>query len=142
MSDPPFRILVICTGNRARSQMAHGWLRHLGGGRVELASAGTEPKGVHPLAIRVMTEAGIDISEHTSDHVDRYLEDEFDLVLTVCDAARESCPVFPGARRTLHHSFEDPDYPELSESELTAVFRRIRDEIADFSRGLLERELR
>ena len=122
--------------------MAHGWLRHLGGARVEVASAGTEPKGVHPLAIRVMREAGIDISEHTSDHVERYLNDEFDLVLTVCDTARESCPVFPGARRTLHHSFEDPDYPELSESELTAVFRRIRDEIADFSRSLLERELR
>ncbi len=141
MADDPLRILVICTGNRARSQMAHGWLRALGGERVAISSAGTEPKGVHPLAIRVMAEAGIDISEHTSDHVDRYVGDEFDLVLTVCDAARESCPVFPGARRSLHRSFEDPDYPELSESELTAVFRRIRDEIGEFSRELLRREL-
>ncbi len=141
MTDPPVRILVICTGNRARSQMAHGWLRRIGGDRVDVASAGTEPKGVHPIAIRVMAEVGIDISGHTSDHVDRYLDDEFDLVLTVCDSARESCPVFPGARRTLHRSFEDPDDPNMSEAELADVFRRIRDEIGDFSRDLLEREL-
>ena len=134
----PFRILVICTGNRARSQMAHGWLRHLGGKRVAVASAGTEPKGVHPLAIRVMDEVGIDISGHTSDPVDRYVSEDFDLVITVCDAAREQCPVFPGARRVLHHAFEDPDYPELTEAELTDVFRRIRDQIATFSRKALE----
>ena len=137
----PFRILVICTGNRARSQMAHGWLRQIGAERVEVSSAGTEPKGVHPIAVRVMEEVGIDISGHTSDHVDRYIEKEFDLVLTVCDSARESCPVFPGARRTLHRSFEDPDYPELSEAQLTVVFRRIRDEIGAFSRELLNRVL-
>lgn len=141
MTDPPVRILVICTGNRARSQMAHGWLRRIGGDRVDVASAGIDPKGVHPIAIRVMAEVGVDISGHTSDHVDRYLGDEFDLVLTVCDSARESCPVFPGATRTLHRSFEDPDYPDMSEAELTDVFRRIRDEIGDFSRDLLEREL-
>lgn len=141
MTDPPVRILVICTGNRARSQMAHAWLQHLGADRVTVFSAGTEPKGVHPIAIRVMAEVGVDISGHTSDHVDRYLDDEFDLVLTVCDSARESCPVFPGARRTLHRSFEDPDDPDMSEAELTDVFRRIRDEIGDFSRDLLEREL-
>ena len=137
----PFRILVICTGNRARSQMAHGWLRQIGAERVEVSSAGTEPKGVHPIAVRVMEEVGIDISGHTSDHVDLYIEKEFDLVLTVCDSARESCPVFPGARRTLHRSFEDPDYPELSEAQLTVVFRRIRDEIGAFSRELLNRVL-
>ena len=137
----PFRILVICTGNRARSQMAHGWLRQIGAERVEVSSAGTEPKGVHPIAVRVMEEVGIDISGHTSDHVDLYIEKEFDLVLTVCDSARESCPVFPGGRRTLHRSFEDPDYPELSEAQLTVVFRRIRDEIGAFSRELLNRVL-
>lgn len=131
------RILVICTGNRAGSQMAHGWLHKLGAGRVEVSSAGTEPKGVHPLAVRVMHEVGIDISGHRSDHVDRYAGDDFDLVLTVCDAARESCPVFPGAARTLHHSFEDPDDPDLSEAELTAVFRRIRDEIGEYCGTLL-----
>ena len=117
--------------------MAHGWLREIGGGRVEVSSAGTEPKGVHPIAVRVMQEVGIDISGHSSDHVERYVGDEFDLVLTVCDAARESCPVFPGAARTVHHSFEDPDYPELSEAELTAVFRRIRDEIGEYCGALL-----
>ena len=135
---PPFRMLVICTGNRARSQMAHGWLRHLGGDRVAVESAGTEPKGVHPLAIRVMDEVGIDISGHTSDSVDRYVSEDFDLVITVCDTVREQCPVFPGARRALHQAFEDPDYPELTEAELTDVFRRIRDQIAAFSRNLLE----
>ena len=140
-TDLPLRILVICTGNRARSQMAHGWLRQIGGERVEVCSAGTEPKGVHPLAIRVMSEVGIDISGHTSDHVDRYVEEDFDLVLTVCDSAKESCPVLPGARRTVHRSFEDPDYPHLSEDELTRVFRRIRDEIGEYSRSLLDEVL-
>ena len=88
----PARILVICTANRARSQMAHGWLRHLGGARAEVESAGTEPKGVHPLAVQVMAEEGIEISRHTPIHVDRYAAQDFDLVLTVCDSARESCP--------------------------------------------------
>ena len=118
--------------------MAHGWLRHLGGNRVAVESAGTEPKGVHPLAIRVMDEVGIDISNHTSDPVERYASEDFDLVITVCDAAREQCPVFPGAKRVLHQAFEDPDYPDLTGAELTDVFRRIRDQIAAFSRSLLE----
>ena len=141
MPDQRFGILVICTGNRARSQMAHGWLRQIGGDRVEVCSAGTEPKGVHPIAIEVMSEVGIDIAGHTSDHVDRYLDDDFDLVLTVCDSAKESCPVVPGARRTIHRSFEDPDYPELSRSDLADVFRRIRDEIGEYSRELLDEVL-
>ena len=136
-----FRILVICTGNRARSQMAHGWLCQLGGHRVNVSSAGTEPKGVHPIAIRVMNEVGVDISDHTSDHVDLYLENDFELVLTVCDSAKESCPGFPGAARTIHRAFEDPDYPEMSEEELTAVFRSIRDEIECYARALLEEVL-
>ena len=139
--DQPFRILVICTGNRARSQMAHGWLREIGGDRIAVSSAGTEPKGVHPITVRVMAEVGIDISGHSSDHVDRYLDDDFDLVLTVCDSARESCPVFPGARRTEHRSFEDPDYPDMTEAQLTEVFRRIRDEIEGHSRELLAEAL-
>lgn len=131
------RVLVICTGNRARSQMAHGWFRHLGGERVSVDSAGTEPKGVHPLALRVMAEVGIDISGHTSDHVEQYVGNDYDLVLTVCDMAKERCPVFPGAKRTMHQAFEDPDYPEMTEEELADVFRRIRDEIGDFCRELL-----
>ena len=140
MSHSPFRILVICTGNRARSQMAHGWLLHLGGGHIEVRSAGTEPNGVHAVAIRVMAEVGIDISDHTSDSVDEYADEDFDLVLTVCDHARETCPVFPGAPRTLHRAFEDPDRPGMGEQELTDVFRRIRDEIGDFCRELLAGE--
>ncbi|MDE0040145.1 MAG: arsenate reductase ArsC [Gammaproteobacteria bacterium] len=141
MSDEPFRILVICTGNRARSQMAHGWLRHLGGERVEVESAGTAPKGVHPVAIKVMAEVGIDISAHTSDHVDDYLDDDFDLVVTVCDQAKDACPTFPGAKQTLHQAFEDPDYPWLDDEEFAAVFRRIRDAVGAFSRDLLACEL-
>ena len=141
MSRTPFRILVICTGNRARSQMAHGWLRHLGGERVEVESAGTAPKGVHPVAIKVMAEIGIDIAGHTSDHVDDYLDDDFDLVVTVCDQAKEACPVFPGAKRTLHRAFEDPDYPWMDDEAFTAVFRRIRDAIGAFSRELLASDL-
>ena len=134
----PFRVLVLCAGNRARSQMAQGWLRHLGGEQVAVQSAGTAPKGLHPLAVSVMADVGIDISAHTSDHVDQYVAQDFDLVLTVCDSARETCPVFPGAKRMLHRSFEDPDKPELDEDELLAVFRRIRDETGEYSRQLLD----
>ncbi len=121
--------------------MAHGWLDTLGAERVEVRSAGTNPKGVHPIAIRVMSEVGIDISCHTSDHVNRYLQNDFDLVLTVCDAARESCPVFPGTKRTLHRSFEDPDHPESSEAQLTEGFRHVRDEIETYCRELLSEVL-
>ena len=137
MNQPSFRVLVICTGNRARSQMAHGWFLRLGGERIKVHSAGTEPKGVHPLAVTVMAEVGIDISHHTSDHVDQYVENEYDLVLTVCDAAKEACPVFYRARRTIHRAFEDPDYPDMPAEEFAQVFRRIRDEIGEFCRVVL-----
>ena len=125
-------------GQRARSQMAHGRLRHLGGEQVVVESAGTAPKGLHPLSVRVMVEVGIDISAYTSDHVDRYVAQDFDLVLTVCNSARESCPVLPGAKRMLHRGFEDPDKLGLDEDELLAVFRRVRDEIGEYSRKLLD----
>ena len=134
----PLRILVLCTGNRARSQMAHGWLRHLGGERVAVDSAGTAPKGLHPLSVRVMAEVGIDISAHTSDHVDPYVAKDFDLVLTVCDSARETCPVFPGAKQMLHRAFEDPDMPRLDDDALLAAFRRVRDEIGAYCRELMD----
>ena len=133
----PFRILVICTGNRARSQMAHGWLAHLGKERVSVDSAGADPRGVHPLAVAVMAEVGIDISGHTSDHVDRYAGGDYDLVVTVCGPARESCPVFPGALRTLHRGFTDPDRSGLGEADLVDLFRQVRDEIGAFCRELL-----
>lgn len=103
-----------------------------------MESAGTAPKGLHPLSVRVMVEVGIDISAYTSDHVDRYVAQDFDLVLTVCNSARESCPVLPGAKRMLHRGFEDPDKLGLDEDELLAVFRRVRDEIGEYSRKLLD----
>lgn len=137
------RYLVLCTGNRCRSQMAHGYLAHLGGDAVEVRSAGTQPKGVHPLSIRYMQEADIDISGHTSDHVDAYRDEPFDCVITVCDSAKEACPVFPGAARTLHQGFEDPDDEQLAQSDPAAYearFRRIRDEIAAWADGFLRSE--
>ena len=133
------RILVICTGNRARSQMAEGWLRHLSGPECEVRSAGTEPKGVHPLAIEAMAKVGIDIEGQSSEHVDIYAGQDFDLVVTVCDDAKETCPAFPGARRVLHRAFDDPDYPEMSRAELLEVFCRIRDEVGTWAGELLGR---
>ena len=117
--------------------MAHGWLQHVGGPQVEVFSAGTVPKGLHPLSVEVMAEVGIDISEHSSDHVSSYLGGDFDVVITVCDDAKESCPIFPGAESLVHRAFEDPDYPEMDHEELRRVFRRIRDEIGVWSEGFL-----
>jgi len=128
MSEPR-RYLVLCTANRCRSQMAHGFLQHYAGDRAQVFSAGTVPKGVHPLAVEVMAERGIDIASHTSDHVDQYAGQDFDAVITVCDSAKEACPTFPGAKRMLHHSFEDPDQPGLSSTQRLVLFHRIRDEI-------------
>lgn len=124
------RVLVICTGNRARSQMAEGWLRHFGGDAFDVHSAGTHPKGLHPVAVEVMAERGVDVSHQTSDPVSKYAGEPFDWVITVCDSAREACPVFPGARRVRHVPFRDPDMPDPSPEELRAVFREIRDSIA------------
>jgi len=131
------RILVLCTGNRCRSQMAEGWLRHFAGDKAEVCSAGTQPKGLHPKAVEVMAEAGVDISEQTSDHVDQYLEQRFDLVVTVCDNAKEACPVFPNVVRTIHHCFDDPDAPGLPPDELDTLFMRVRDEIREWARDLI-----
>ena len=128
------RYLVLCTGNRCRSQMAHGWLEHLGGEAVVVDSAGTEPKGVHPVAVEVMKEAGIDIGDNTSDHVDDYAGNEYDVVITVCDDARDACPTFPNAGRTVHQPFRDPD------GQGEDVFREVRDEIAVWAREFLAGE--
>lgn len=131
------RVLFICTHNSARSQMAEGWLRQLGEERFEVFSAGTEATYVRPMASRAMAELGIDISKQQSKTLDRYLGEPFDYVITVCDAANEVCPVFPGAARRLHWSFEDPSKATGSESEQLAVYRRVRDEI----RERIEKEL-
>jgi arsenate reductase len=123
-------VLILCTGNSCRSQMAEGWVRQLLGDRWQVASAGTRPaQQVHPLAVRAMAEAGVDITACRPEHVDRYLGDSWDLVVTVCDSARDSCPRFPRPVETLHVSFEDPALAQGSEEERLAVFRRVRDEI-------------
>ncbi len=134
------RWIVLCTGNRCRSQMGEGWLRHFAGDRAEVRSAGTQPKGVHPLSIQVMAESGVDISGHTSDHVDQYLSEPFDVAVTVCDSAREACPTFAQADRLVHRAFEDPDKSDLEGDALLDVFRRVRDEIRDWARGFVEAE--
>jgi arsenate reductase len=123
------RVLFLCTHNSARSQMAEGFLRHLAGDRVEVASAGTEARGVNPLAVRAMAEAGVDISRQSSKSLDRFLDDRWDYVVTVCDGANEACPVFPRAATRVHWSFDDPSSARGSDDERLAVFRRVRDEI-------------
>ena len=134
------RVLFLCTHNSARSQMAEGLLRHLSGGRVEVASAGTEARGVNPLAVRAMAEIGIDVRDQTSKTLDRFVAERWDHVITVCDSANESCPVFPRARRRLHWSFDDPSAATGTEEQRLAVFRRVRDEIrAQIETWLAER---
>ena len=123
------RILILCTGNSARSQMAEGLLRSLGEGRLDVVSAGTEPSFVRPEAIAAMAELGVDISGQYSKPASDFANQAFDLVLTVCDNARESCPVYPGAKRLIHHSFEDPAQAAGAETERLAAFRRVRDQI-------------
>lgn len=130
MTDPvPRRVLFLCTHNSARSQMAEGLLRELGSGRFDVYSAGTEATRVRPEAISVMREIDIDISGQSSKTLDRYLDQPFDLVITVCDAAAESCPVFLGAQQRLHWSFPDPSAVEGSGTERLAAYRAVRDAI-------------
>jgi arsenate reductase len=123
------RVLFICTHNSARSQMAEGFLRHLGGGRFDVASAGTDARGVRPEAVAVMAERGIDISGHTSKTLDRYLGDRWDRVITVCDDAAEACPVFPGTGERFHWGFRDPSAVTGTDEERLAAFREVRDQI-------------
>jgi arsenate reductase (thioredoxin) len=129
------RVLFLCTHNSARSQMAEGLLRHLAGDRFEVYSAGTEATFVRPQAIKVMSEIGIDISGQKSKTLEEYLGQPFDYVITVCDAANEACPVFPGAKRRLHWSFEDPAAAVGSEEERLGVFRSVRDNIGEHIKG-------
>jgi arsenate reductase (thioredoxin) len=128
------RILILCTGNSARSQMAEGLLRHDAGDRFEVFSAGTKPSRVRPEAIAVMRELGIDISGHRSKSVDEFAGQSFDYVLTVCDNAKESCPVFPGRTAIIHKNFEDPATLQGSEGQRLALFRRVRDEMRSYLR--------
>ena len=138
------KVLFLCTGNSCRSQMAEGWARALKGDVVEAYSAGIETHGLNPNAVKVMAEAGVDISGHTSKNVDALLDVPFDYVVTVCGHANENCPVFPGAAKVVHVGFDDP--PALArqaegEEEKLACYRRVRDEIRAFVEnipGILE----
>jgi arsenate reductase (thioredoxin) len=125
------RVLILCTGNSARSQMAEGLLREIGGGGFEVESAGVVASFVRPQAIRAMKEIGIDISGQRSKSVDEFSGREFDYVITVCDNAKENCPVFPGKTARIHWSFDDPAEEAGSEEEKMALFRRVRDEIKE-----------
>jgi arsenate reductase len=135
------KILFLCTGNSCRSQMAEGWGKALLTGRAEVFSAGTNPGTVDPRAIKVMAEAGVDISGHRAKHVSEFKDIAFGLVVTVCDKARESCPVWFGKAEKLHKSFEDPPFlakEAKTEDEALAHYRRVRDEIKQFVSELLK----
>lgn len=136
----PHRVLFLCTGNSCRSQMAEGWMRSLGGDQYEVFSAGTHPTTVNPMAVKVMKEAGIDISSQTSDSIETYINQSFDLVVTVCDRARETCPVFANSRKQLHWGFDDPAEATGPEEEQLDLFRRVRDEIRAQIAGYLSED--
>src|SRR5262249_12522882 len=129
------RVLILCTGNSARSQMAEGLLRHDAGDRFTVESAGTKPSTLRPEAIAVMKEVGIDITSHRSKHVDEFACQDFDYVLTVCDNAKEGCPVFFGKAARLHHSFNDPAAVEGKDEKRLSAFRKVRDELRAYLKG-------
>ena len=134
------RVLILCTGNSARSQMAEGLLRHLGGSDYEAYSAGRYPSVVNPLAIEAMREIGIDISSHRSKSIDEFMEQKFETVITVCNAAAEHCPVFLGAPRRIHWSLPDPAAVSGSHEERLAWFRSIRDDLEKHFREFLNED--
>ncbi len=135
-------ILILCTGNSCRSQMAHGWMEYFDNdSRLKVYSAGIETHGVNPKAIQVMKEAGVDISHHTSNHIDEYRDIDFDYVITVCDHARENCPYFPTDATRFHQNFTDPAKATGSEEEVLNEFRRVRDEIKNFSEDFLKKTI-
>lgn len=134
MKDMKKKVLFICTHNSARSHMAEGFLNALGGNQYTAFSAGTKPSEVHPLAIKVMKEVGIDISGHSSKGLETFLDQDLDLVVTVCDRAKESCPYFPGGKEIMHKGFEDPSAAAGTGEEKRALFRKVRDEIREWIR--------
>lgn len=137
-----FRVLILCTGNSARSQMAEGLLRQDGGSQFEVYSAGTRASFVRPEAIQVMRDLGIDISQHRSKNIDEFLGQEFDYVITVCDHANEVCPAFPGKTQRIHQSFEDPPAPGVgTDEDRLSIFRRVRDEIRAWLREFIANQV-
>lgn len=135
------KILVLCTGNSCRSQIAEGYLRHFAGDQAEVYSAGVETHGVNPRAIAIMKEDGIDISGHTSNNIDEYLDIDFDFVITVCDNARERCPYFPTKAQKFHYNFPDPAKATGTETEIMAEFRAVRDMIKTYSEQFVQEHI-
>lgn len=134
-------ILVLCTGNSCRSQMAHGYLEFFSKGKAKIYSAGVETHGVNPKAVLFMKEDGIDISYHTSNNVLEYMNIDFDFIITVCDNAKEACPYFPGKAKKLHHNFEDPSKVKGTEKEIAAAFRKVRTEIKEYCRKFVQENI-
>ena len=131
------KILVLCTGNSCRSQIAEGYLRYFGGNKVEIFSAGVETHGVNPKAIEVMKEDGIDISTHTSNNIEEYRNIDFDFVITVCDNAKERCPFFPSNAQKFHYNFPDPAKATGTDEEINQEFRKVRQLIKDYSQNFV-----
>ncbi|MDY5969019.1 MAG: arsenate reductase ArsC [Bacteroidales bacterium] len=136
------KILVLCTGNSCRSQMAEGYLRHFAGEKADVYSAGVETHGVNPQAVEAMKEDGIDISKHTSNKVEEYSNVYFDYVITVCDNARERCPHFPNNAAKFHQNFPDPAKKQGREEEIKAEFRYVRDLIKDYCKQFVKEKIR
>jgi arsenate reductase len=126
------KILVLCTGNSCRSQIAEGYLRHFANGNAEVYSAGVETHGVNPKAIAIMQEDSIDISNHTSNNIDEYYDIDFDFVITVCDNAKERCPFFPTKAKKFHHNFSDPSKATGTDEEINEQFRQVRQQIKEY----------
>lgn len=134
-------VLVLCTGNSCRSQIAEGFLKNMAGNNAQVYSAGVETHGVNPRAIKTMNEVGIDITGHTSNHIDEYKEINFDYVITVCDNARERCPYFPTKAIKMHHNFPDPAKAEGSEEEVMKQFAEVRNMIEDYCRNFVDKNI-
>lgn len=135
------KVLVLCTGNSCRSQMAEGYLRKFANGKAQVYSAGIETHGVNPKAIEVMKQDGIDISHHTSNNIDEYKSIHFDYVITVCDNAKERCPFFPSLAKKFHQNFPDPAKAQGSKEEIMQEFRNVRDRIKTYSKKFVEENL-
>lgn len=135
------KILVLCTGNSCRSQLAEGYLRYFAGNKAEVYSAGVETHGVNPRAIAVMAEDGIDISRHTSNNMNEYRDIDFDYVITVCDNAKERCPFFPSTAQKFHHNFPDPAKATGTEQEVMDQFRAVREQVKQYSENFVKEHL-
>lgn len=135
------KILVLCTGNSCRSQIAEGYLRRFSGDKAVVYSAGVETHGVNPKAIKIMAEDGIDISDHTSNNIDEYTKIDFDFVITVCDNAKERCPYFPTNAKKFHHNFPDPAKASGSDEEVKAEFRAVREMIKEYCENFVKANL-